>query len=126
MSVLNRVSAPCSSRAALAAASSFLSLRGSQRLLRGLVALHQAVHDRLQRLQQLALGRVRLQLHRHHAVHLEVVVVAGGVQLGAQVVDDVRVGGRRQLGRRVVGLEGRQDFLGVVHEIHHVGRVLPS
>jgi hypothetical protein len=92
--------------------------------LGGLVALHQAVHDGLQRLQQLALGRVRLQLHRHHAIDLEVVVVAGGVQLGAQVEDDVRVGGRRQLGRGVVGLEGRQDFLGVVHEIHHVGRVL--
>ena len=48
----------------------------------------------------------------------------GGVELGAQVEDEVRVGRRREFRRRVVGLERRQHFLGVVHEIEHVGRVL--
>ena len=101
-----------------------LRLRGLQCFLRGLVAFHQAVAHRLQGGDQFALLGVRVQLHRDHAVDLEVVVVAGGVELGAQVEDEVRVGGGREFGRGVVGLEGGEDFLGVVHEIQHVGRVL--
>ncbi len=101
-----------------------LCLRGLQRFLRGLVAFHQAVAHRLQGGDQFALLGVRVQLHRDHAVDLEVVVVAGGVELGAQVEDEVRVGRGREFGRGVVGLEGGQDFLGVVHEVQHVGRVL--
>ena len=84
----------------------------------------QAVHDRLDRRHQLALLGVGLQLHRDHAVDLEVVVVPGGVELGPQVVDEVRVGDVRQLGRLVVGLERRQHLGRVVHEVEHVGRVL--
>ena len=71
----------------------------------------QPVHDGLDGRHQFALLGVRLQLHGDDAIHLEIVVVAGGVQLGAQVVDEVRVGDVRQFGRRVVGLERRRGLL---------------
>jgi len=90
----------------------------------GLVALHHAILHRFQRGDQIALSGVRVQLHGHHAIHLELVVVAGGVQLGAQVENEIRVGRRRQLDRGVVGLEGGQHLFGVIHEIQHVGGVL--
>ena len=69
-----------------------LLLRCRELLLRRLVALHQPVRDGLQGRDQLALLGLRVQLHGHHAIHLEVIVVPGGVQLGAQVEDEVRVG----------------------------------
>ena len=53
---------------------------------------------------------LRVHLDGHDAIDLEVVVVPGGVELGAQIVDEVRVGDARQLGRRVIGLERVEDF----------------
>ncbi|EXI77065.1 MAG: hypothetical protein AW10_04045 [Candidatus Accumulibacter appositus] len=67
---------------------------------------------------------IGLQFHGDNAIDLEVVVVAGGIQLGTQVEDEVWIGGRCEFGSRVVGLERGEDFLGVIHEIQHVGRVL--
>ncbi|EXI77156.1 MAG: hypothetical protein AW10_03972 [Candidatus Accumulibacter appositus] len=101
-----------------------LSLRSLQGCLRGLVAFHQAVTDRFEGGDQVALLGVWLQLHGDDAIDLEVVVVTGGIQLGTQVEDEVRIGGRREFGRRVVGPERGEDFLGVIHEIQDVGRVL--
>ncbi|MDP2823093.1 MAG: hypothetical protein Q8O52_10520 [Sulfuritalea sp.] len=86
-----------------------LGLRSVQCLLGGLVAFHHAVLHRLQRGDQIALPGVRVELHRRHAIHLEIVVVAGGVQLGAQVENEVRVGCRRKFDRGVVDLEGFAD-----------------
>ena len=107
MSRLNSSSASSSSVRLLRRLVVVLLRGGLQRLLRRLVSLQEPVHDRLERRDQFALLGLRVQLHRHHAIHLEIVVVAGGVQLGAQVVDEVRVGDVRQFGRRVVGLERR-------------------
>ena len=84
----------------------------------------QSIHDRLDRRHQFALFGVRLQFHGDDAIHLEIVVVPGGVELGPQVVDQIRVGHVRQFRRRVVGLERRQHVGRVVHEVQHVGRVL--
>ena len=102
----------------------FCSCGGLQGLLCRLVALLEPVHDGLDGGRQFALLGIRLQLHGHDAVHLEIVVVAGGVQLGTEVVDEIRVADVRQLRRRVVGLERLEHILGVVHEIQHIGRVL--
>ena len=94
------------------------------RELRGcLKSLHQAVAHGLQRTHQIALLRAWVELHLHHAVHLEVIVVARAIELCAQVVDEVRVRHRFELGRLVVGLERRENLLGVVHEIDDVRRV---
>ena len=124
MSLWNSSSASSSSLASFAAFSSFCSCASLSALLRRLVPLQQPVDDRLDRRDQVALLGLRVQLDRDDAIHLEVVVVAGRVELGAQVVDEVRVGDVLQLGRLVVGLERRQDILGAVHEVEHVGRVL--
>ena len=67
---------------------------------------------------------VVLQQHLHHPVDLEFVVVALGIELGLEIQDQVGIGGLGQFGGGVVGLEGRQDLVGLVHEIHHVGGVL--
>ncbi len=48
----------------------------------------------------------------------------GGIQLGAQVENEIRIGRRRKLRRGVIRLEGGQHLFGVVREIQHVGRVL--
>jgi hypothetical protein len=95
-----------------------------QSLLCGLVALLEPVHDRLDRLHKFALLGVRLQFHGHDAIDLEIVVVSGGVELGAEVVDEIGVAHVCQLGGRVVGLERLEHVLRVVHEVQHVGRVL--
>ena len=49
--------------------------------------------------------------------------MALGIELGLEVEDEVGIGGLGQLSRGVVGLEGRQDVVGIVHEIHHIGGV---
>ena len=64
-----------------------------------------------------------LQQHLHHPLDLELVVVALGIELGLEIEDQVGIGGHGQLGRGVVSLEGRQDVVGVVDEIHHEGGV---
>ena len=48
----------------------------------------------------------------------------GTIQLGAEIEHEVRVGRAREFRRRVVGLEGLEDFRRVIYEIQHVGRVL--
>ena len=101
MSLLNSTSAFSSSCAASAAG--FVLLARCAAFSASCAALYrfmQAIHDRLDRRHQVALLRLRVQFHRDHAIHLEVVVVAGGVELGAQVEDEVRVGRRRQFRRR--------------------------
>src|ERR1035437_1903442 len=54
-------------------------------LLGGFVFLDEAVPHRFERLDQLALLGAGLEFHRDHAVNFEVVVMAGGVELGAKV-----------------------------------------
>jgi hypothetical protein len=66
----------------------------------------------------------RIQLDLRRALDLEVVVVAGGVQLGAQVVDQVGIGSALQLRRFVIGAKRRQDLVGAVDEVEDVGGVL--
>ena len=124
MSRLNSIRAFSSFCASVAALSSCLACAAFSAVLRRLVAFQQPIHDRLECGDQFALLGLRLQLHRDDAIDLEVVVVPGGVELGPQVVDEIRVGHVRQLRRLVVGLERREDFLGLVHEVEHVGRVL--
>jgi hypothetical protein len=84
----------------------------------------QPIHHGFDRLGQLPLRRLGVELDGHDALHLELVVVAGRVQFRSQVVDQMRVGHVRQLGGRVVHLERRQDLLGVVHKVEHVRLVL--
>ena len=50
--------------------------------------------------------------------------MALGVELGLEVEDQVGIGGFGQLGGGVVGLEGGEDGVGFVDEIHHIGGVL--
>ena len=47
-----------------------------------------------------------------------------GIQLRAQVEDEIQVRGVRQFRRGVIGLESREDVRRVIHEIQHIGRVL--
>ena len=100
-----------------------LFLRDRQRRLGRLVALHDAVQHRLQRVNQFALLCVRVQFNLDHPMHLEVVVMPGGIQLGAQVVNQIRVRRGGKLGGGVIGLESGQHFIGVVDEVDHIGGV---
>ena len=84
----------------------------------------EAVHDRFDRSYQFALRRVRLQFHGDQAVHLELVVVPGRIELGLEVVDEVRIRDVRQPGRLVVDLERREHVSRVVHEVEDVAGVL--
>jgi hypothetical protein len=67
---------------------------------------------------------VRVELDGDQSIHLELVVVALAIELLTEVVNEVWVG----LGLDVCCLEvlpeRRQDFLGAVHEVEDVGRVL--
>ena len=80
--------------------------------LRGRELAHQAVGDRLHRLQQVALARLRVELDHDHPLDLVIVVVPGAVELRLQVEDHVRVG--EGFGRRhVAALRGIADRIGV-------------
>jgi hypothetical protein len=66
----------------------------------------------------------RLQLDRDDPLDLEVVVMAGRVQLRPQVQHQMRVGHVRQFGGFVIRPERLQHVFGVVREVENVGRVL--
>jgi hypothetical protein len=74
--------------------------------------LQQTIGHRFQCGGQLALRGLGVHLHGNDTLDLVVVVVAGGVEFGPQVVDQVGVGDPGQLRRVVVGPEGGQDLLG--------------
>ena len=84
----------------------------------------ESVHNRLDGSNQISLFSIRIQFDYDDALDLVVVVMPSGIELRPQVVDEVRIGRRRQLRRRVVGLEGCQDFTRIIYEVEDVGRVL--
>ena len=92
--------------------------------LRGLVALQQAVGDRLDRRENIALLRLGGQLSGDNAINLEIVIPSARVELGLEVENDIRIGDGLKLRRLVLGLERLEDFFGAVHEVENVGRVL--
>ena len=69
--------------------------------------------------------RFGIQLDFDNPIHLEFIVEACGIELHAQVENQVRVSDTRKLGCLVVGLECGEDLLGIVHEVHDVCGVLP-
>jgi hypothetical protein len=80
--------------------------------------------SRADRRDKVARLRLRIQLDLRHAVDLEVVIEASRVELGAQVVDDIRVGDGFELGRVVVGPECLKDVVRAVCKIENIRRVL--
>ena len=70
--------------------------------------------------------RLRVEFYLDDTVHLEVVVVPSGIELGAEIEDQMRVRGRGECGGRVIRLEGSKDLVGIVHEVQHVGPILPG
>ena len=93
-------------------------------LLRLLEPLQETIRHRLQRRDEIALLGLRVHLHGHYTVHLEVIIVTRSIELGSQVVDEVRVCHAFKFGGFIEGLEGREDFLGAVHEVENVCRIL--
>lgn len=91
-----------------------------QGLLGGLVALEQTICHRLNRSHQKRLGSLGVQLGLNYALDFKVVVVARCVQLGPQVIDQVRVCHTRQFSGFVVRLERSQDVVGFVHKVEDV------
>ena len=92
-----------------------------------LVERHQSLGDGLDRGHQLALSRLvavaLIEQNLHHPVDLVLVVVALGIELGFEIEDEAGIGGLGQFSGGVVGLEGGQDVVGVIDEIHHIGGV---
>src|SRR5437773_1026757 len=91
-------------------------------LLRRSVSLHEAIYYWLERGDEVALLRVRPQLHRHNAIHLEIVIVSASIQLRSQIVDKMRICHPGEFGRRIVLAELVEDLLGLVNEVQNVGR----
>ena len=110
MSLRNRISALISPSGLLGGLVVLLRSCGYELLLRCLVPLHQAIRDRLKCANQVTLLGLGVHLHRHDPIYLELIVVAGCIELRPQIVDQIWVGDAFQLRRVVVGLERGQHL----------------
>jgi len=95
--------------------------RNFQSLLRRFISFVEAIHDGSTAATSslcFALGLSSTATTRSTS---NLVVITGVVQLGAQVVDEIRVGYIRKFSGLVVGLKGVQDVGGFIDEIQDVG-----
>src|SRR5207244_12594643 len=76
-----------------------------QGFLSGFITAVQPIDNGLDGSNQFTLFRIWIQLDSGHAIDFKVVVVTGGVQLGAQIVNQVRICHVGELGSGVVSLE---------------------
>jgi hypothetical protein len=67
---------------------------------------------------------LRIEFDLSDSVDLEIAVTADCVELGAQVIDDIRVGDGFELGRIVEGSERRENVIRAVREVENIGRIL--
>ena len=59
----------------------------------------------------------------HQSVHLGLEVDLRGIELGLEIMHHVRIGDALECGLTEVGLEGREDLVGVVDEVQDKGLI---